>query len=274
MPGRCSNLHHSAASTSTLHCPQHPDSSAPGRLLRCTSRDTGALVEERESSAPIPQLLLLRCCWGGSVQTEGKLRRARRVVVVSVFRGLTEPHNALLLFQRRARFPSFDSCPCPVCTCAERRWECAHAQREARVKRTDGPLRPRNRTRCRQNRNTRPKAVVALPRPGTWRRSRSSSRTTCSPPRRLESTCWWCWMADGAAWWPPLRKEFLPSCLERLGSGGRRSGPALGFVGQGGPPRASSGTDSGGLGTRRLWQPCTLSSLLLLLTFVSCNSTV
>ena len=97
MPGRCSNLHHSAASTSTLHCPQHPDSSAPGRLLRCTSRDTGALVEERESSAPIPQLLLLRCCWGGSVQTEGKLRRARRVVVVSVFRGLAEPHNVLLL---------------------------------------------------------------------------------------------------------------------------------------------------------------------------------
>ena len=38
----------------------------------------------------------------------------------------------------------------------------------------------------------------------------------------------------GAVWWPPLRKEFLPSCLERLGSGGRRSGPALGFVGQGG----------------------------------------
>ena len=26
-------------------------------------------------------------------------------------------------------------------------------------------------------------------------------------------------MADGAAWWwPPLRKEFLPSCLERVGA--------------------------------------------------------
>ena len=122
----------------------------------------------------------------------------------------------LLLFERRAaaRFPSFDSWPCPVCTCAEHGWECAHAHCELKGRR----LRPRNRTRrCRrrQNRNTRPKAVVAPPsRPGTWTPP-PSSRTTWSSLRRLESmvvldgAAWWWW------WWPPLRKEFLPSCLER-----------------------------------------------------------
>ena len=89
-------LHTSSHSpASTLHCLQHPDSSAPGRLLRCTSRDTECIGRGKGkfcSHSPANRPLLL-----GKRADEGKLRRARRVVVVSVFRGLAEPHNVLLL---------------------------------------------------------------------------------------------------------------------------------------------------------------------------------